>query len=108
MICRAAAKLHNHVTESDGGDFDKGVFHGADFGVENLPNHNKGCLNTLPTSATRGMVHKDQRRRKILDRIETLQLQRPIDDVLQNHCDELDGVSVVDDTVVDDTVELNR
>ena len=70
--------------ENDGSaaTFDKSIFCGADFGVENLPNHNKGCPNTLPTGATRGTVEKDQRRASILAEIETMQLQRPIDNIL--------------------------
>ena len=98
-ICRAAAKLHNHVSENDGATFDdKNAFCGADFGVKNLPNSNRGCLDTLPTSTTRGMVEKDQRRRDIPEKIETMQLQRPINNVLQNHNEELDDVSIVNET----------
>ena len=76
--------------------FDKNAFCGTDFGVENLPNHNKGCLNTLPTSDTRGIVEKDERRASILAEIETMQLQRPMDNILRNCNEELDDVSIVD------------
>ena len=103
-IARAAAKLHNCVSENDGtGTFDKTTFCGADFGVKSLPNHDKGCLNTLPTSAIWGTVEKDQQRRSILAEIETMQLQRPIDDILQNCNKELDDVSIIDDAVVDES-----
>ena len=98
--CRAAAKLHNCVSENEESatTFDRTAFHGADFGVKNLPCHNKGCLNNLPTTATRGVVEKDQQRREILAEIETMQLQRPIDDILQNCNKELDDVSIVNKT----------
>ena len=72
-------------------------------GVKNLPNHDKGHLNTLPTSATWGAVKKDQQRASILAEIETTQLQRPIDDILQNCNEELDEVSIVDDAIIDDS-----
>ena len=104
-ICRAAAKLHNCILENDGSatTFDKTTFHRADFGVKNLPNHDKGHLNTLLTGATQRMVEKDQQRASILAEIGTMQLQCPIDDVLQNCNEELDDVSIVDGTVVKDS-----
>ena len=96
----AVAKIHICVSENDGrtATFGEATFCGADFGVKNLPNHNKGHPNALPTSATRGMVEKDQQRASILSEIETMQLQCPIDIILRNHNKELDDNSVVDDS----------
>ena len=81
LLCRAAAKLHNCVLENDGSTatFGEAAFHGADFGVKNLPNHDKGHLNALSTSATQGTVERDVQRSSILAGIETMELQHPID-----------------------------
>ena len=89
LICRAAAKLPNCVSEI--------------LASKIFPNHDKGHPNTLLTSATRGTVEKDQQRASVLAEIETMQLQRPIDNVLQICNEELDDVSIVDDTIVDDS-----
>ena len=98
-LCRAAAKLHNCIVENDRSTASPGkaTFCRADFGVKNLPNHDKGCLNAIPTSATQGVVGKDQRRASILTGVEAMQLQHPIHDILRN-CNEEPDNSVVDDS----------
>ena len=95
LICNAAAKLHNFVIENDNIRFSKEGDSTDDFGVDPINDRdrwNKGYLNTLPTIPESGIVEKDDRRNKILDEIVTMQLERPIKNLIRN--EELDAPEV--------------
>ena len=95
LICNAAAKLHNFVIDNDNIWFSKEGDITDDFGVDPINDNNrwnKGYLNTLPTLPESGIIEKEDRRNKIVDEIVTMQLERPIENLICN--EELDAPEI--------------
>ena len=95
LICNAAAKLHNFVIDNDNIRFSKEGDSTDDFGVDPINDNNrwnKGHLNTLPTLPESGIIEKEDRRNKIVDEIVTMQLERPIENLIRN--EELDAPEI--------------
>ena len=102
-ICGAAARLHNFVIDNEGRSHSRDLWSPADFEVQpinsnneqGVSQHNKGCLNTLPTLALRGVVVDDSRRKFLLGEMLSHQLERPLDNPIRN--EELDEQSATEE-----------
>ena len=95
LICNTAAKLHNFVIDNDNIWFSKEGNSTDNFGgdpINNRDRWNKGCFNTLPTLPESGIVEKHNCRNVILDEIVTMQLERPIENLICN--EELDAPEI--------------
>ena len=102
-ICGAAARLHNFVIDNEGRSCSKDLWSAADFEVQQIDSNNehgvlqcnKGCLNTLPTLASRGIVVDNCQRKFLLGETASHQLESPIDNPIRNQ--ELDEQSATEE-----------
>ena len=105
-VCGAAARSHNFVVDNEGRPCSRDLWSAAEFGVKPIDSNggapgvtqcNKGCLNTLPTIASKGVVVDDSRRNFLLGEILSHQLERPIDNLIRNQ--ELDEQSATEEEI---------